>query len=121
MEKTCHKCKNSKPLTEFYNNKKTLYGVTTNCKECIKSSQQKRLKSKRDGYHRVYLLTERNYAGTTQDIYQRMNRHKTDGNITNSKNYRVLYKTKNRDEALELESLLHDIGYEGRHSKNSYV
>lgn len=120
MEKVCNRCSISKPLTEFYSNKKTLYGVTTNCKECIKSSQQKRLESKRDGYHRVYLLTERNYAGTTQDLYQRMNRHKKDGNITDTNNFRVLYKTKDRDEALELESLLHDMGYKGRHRYSTY-
>ena len=120
MDKVCYTCKANKPITEFYKNKETLYGVTTNCKECIKSRQRKRLASKRDGYHKVYLLTECNYAGTTHDIYQRMNRHKKDGNITDTKNYRVLYKSKNRETARELESFLHDMGYNGRHKNNSY-
>ena len=84
-----------------------------------------KVKSKRyrdkfdDGYQRVYLLEDYNYVGVTKNILNRFNRHQQRHN-RDCTNYRILYKSKSREDCLELEALLHDMGYEGRHSLNSY-
>lgn len=72
-----------------------------------------------DGYHYVYLLEDYNYVGTTNSIKRRFRGHKSECG-RDCTNYRILYKTKNRDEALEVEKKYHDLGYEGQHSKNLY-
>ena len=69
--------------------------------------------NKKDGYHRVYLLEDYNYVGVTNSLYYRFNQHKSVHN-RDCTNHRILYKTKDRGEALELEALLHDMGYEGK-------
>ena len=64
----------------------------------------------------VYLLTEDvPWVGYTENIYDRMCNHKSNGRITNLKSYRVLYTTTDKSEAKELEALLHDEGYLGKH------
>lgn len=139
MEKTCTKCNTSKPLTEFYKNKKTFLGVTAYCKQCIKDGtnipykndknfRETRLVKGRDRYytklktgiHHVYLLPKENYVGVTEFPSLRiLDRHKNHYK-RNIEGWRILHSTKIRDEALELEELLHDMGYNGRHAHNSY-
>ena len=66
--------------------------------------------------YNVYILTEDvPWAGMTQNIRNRMYVHKSLGRITNTKNHRVLHTTTDKSEAMELEALLHDEGYLGRH------
>ncbi len=36
--KMCHKCNEYKPISEFYNNKQTINGTTSYCKDCIKAA-----------------------------------------------------------------------------------
>ena len=72
--------------------------------------------NQKDGYHRVYLLEDYNYVGVTNNISHRFCKHKSEHN-RDCTNHRVLYKTKDRSEALELEALLHDMGYEGKNNK----
>ena len=76
--------------------------------------------NQKDGYHRVYLLEDYNYVGVTNNINHRFNQHKWKSN-RDCTNHRVLYKTKDRSEALELEALLHDMGYEGGAKNNKYA
>ena len=119
MEKVCKKCKVSKPYSEFNkhpNNKKD--GLFTNCKKCCVKRANELIRQKRSIGNHVYILPEEHYAGTTTWMQHRLSQHKRKGK--NIEGYRVLYSTKNRDEALELESLLHDMGYKGRHKNNSY-
>ena len=66
-----------------------------------------------DGYHNVYLLQNENYVGVSKNMHNRLSHHKWTAKRDIS-DYRILYKTKDRSEALELEALLHDMGYEGR-------
>ena len=73
----------------------------------------------KDGYQYVYLLEDYNYVGCTNSISNRFKVHKCE-NDRDCTNHRILYKTKDRSEAFELEALLHDIGYEGKHANNSY-
>ena len=71
---------------------------------------KKRYNSTNDGYYRVYLIDD--YVGMSINIKNRMYWHK---NVMKRdiSNYRVLYKTKSKKDARELESLLHDMGYKG--------
>ena len=87
-------------------------------KEYQKKYMKKYNPTKKDGHYSVYLLPDHNYVGQTNSIYHRMTSHRSD-NGRNTDNVRVLYTTKSRDEALELEALLHDMGYEGRHTYNN--
>tara|TARA_R110000782_G_scaffold4795_2_gene16748 strand:- start:403 stop:738 length:336 start_codon:yes stop_codon:yes gene_type:complete len=82
-------------------------------------NQQKNYYNKKDGYHRVYLLEDYNYVGVTDNVTSRFRRHAYDLG-RDCTNHRILYKTKDREDALELEELLHDIGYEGKHKSNRY-
>jgi methionyl-tRNA synthetase len=66
-----------------------------------------------DEFVSVYLLPAHNYVGITNSMYRRMEIHRNRFK-RNTEGVRVLYQTKSRDEALELEELLHDLGYEGR-------
>lgn len=90
-----------------------------NNKEHIKEYNKERRAKQKDGYHRVYLLEDYNYVGVTSNIYTRFRQHKSEFK-RDCTNHRVLYKTKDRSEALELEALLHDMGYEGKHQFNVY-
>ena len=94
-------------LKEYY---KKYYKVN---KEKLKDNQKKNYYNRKDGYHRVYLLEDYNYVGVTDNITVRFKRHTYDTG-RDCTNHRVLYKTKDRSEALELEALLHDIGYKGK-------
>jgi len=67
--------------------------------------------SKKDGLYHVYVVG--NYAGQTANVWQRKVNHKHHGKDINT--FRVLKSVDTLSEALELEALLHDIGYEGRH------
>ena len=92
-------------------------GYINSCKKCKLAKQHKNIKKIRST-HSVYLLPEENYVGTTSWLEHRIIGHQRLGRTTEG--IRVLYSTKNRDEALELEDLLHDIGYDGRHVNNTY-
>ena len=97
--------------------KKYLKKYNVNNQSQIKVYQKKYSKkyyeSRKDGHFSVYLLPDHNYAGMTGNLYHRMSDHRS-SNGRNTDNVRVLYTTKSKDEALELEALLHDIGYEGK-------
>ena len=67
----------------------------------------------KDGHYSVYLLPNHNYVGQTGCIKTRMAEHRSK-NSRYTENHRVLYTTQSYPEALELEELLHDMGYEGR-------
>ena len=85
----------------------------------VKEARNKFLSSYVDGYHRVYLLEDYNYVGVTNDIYTRFANHKSKFG-RDCTNYKILFKSKNRDKALEIETEYHNMGYEGKHHKNLY-
>jgi len=121
----CKICLETKPLEQYYKGHKSY------CKKCstaktrqyFHDNKEIRLSQQKDYYEKhktneahVYILPKENYAGVTKNIKFRMYVHKDDGNDTTG--YRVLYSTPQVEEAFELESLLHDLGYEGRHTNN---
>jgi|688.fasta_scaffold404423_3 hypothetical protein len=72
-----------------------------------------------DGYFYVYHLEDYNYIGATNSIARRFRNHKSECG-RDCTNYKILHKCETREEALELEKKYHDMGYEGKHSKNLY-
>jgi len=116
MEKLCKSCNTLKPITEYYNGSK--------CKQCLKPLTKKHnaryfrdvLKvnyhKSLDGMNHVYILPKENYAGITNSIPRRKN-EQTYAERRFTDDMRVIYSTSDRAEALELEGLLHDIGYQG--------
>ena len=90
-------------------------------KNKVKINEQKKKwrDSHKDDLNRVYLLEDYNYVGVTNNVYHRFTQHKSKHN-RDCTNYRILYKSKSREDCLELEDLLHDMGYNGRHKQNTY-
>jgi hypothetical protein len=125
--KQCSKCGETKPLDQYYTHGKTKDRRQSSCKVCCgKIQRPQNLKMNKiynkkylDGLHHVYLLPIPNYVGITSSMYLRLRVHeRTYGrDITN---YRILHSCKSRNDALELEEFLHDLGYNGRHKNNLY-
>ena len=85
-----------------------------NNKEQLVLAQKNRLKKLRaTESYKVYLLEDYNYVGTSQLLSRRFAQHRYENN-RDCTNHRILYTTQDRSDALELEELLHDMGYEGR-------
>ena len=70
----------------------------------------------KDGGYVVY-LTKDDYAGATQHTKNRLSVHESKRGYE-GKYLCVLHKTDCEYEATELEDLLHDMGYKGRHIQN---
>ena len=132
--KECRKCKETKPYEEFHKSSWSKDGRRKYCKECKKiinkldreknkdyylTYMKEWNKTKQDGHHSVYLLEDYNYVGTTKNVYHRFAVHKSRNN-RDCTNHRILFTSKNRQECLELEELLHSIGYTGAEKGNSY-
>jgi hypothetical protein len=66
--------------------------------------------------HKVYLLTDYNYVGTTQWIIKRFSQH-TYSKGWDCSNYKILFESMDRNECLEFESKMHSLGYNGGNSK----
>lgn len=67
-------------------------------------------KSKEDGFIYVYMKKD-NYVGATKNLYRHAIEHK-------ALFLCILHKTSCEYEASELENLLHDMGYKGKHPQN---
>lgn len=90
-----------------------------NNKDRYKQYQKKYRESLKDGLHHVYYLPDHNYVGTTDCLPHRMASHRSEHG-RNTDNYQILASFEDRGKALRFESILHDSGFEGRHSRNSY-
>ena len=69
------------------------------------------------GFWIVYIITDYNglgndYCGMTQNIYKRINKHKSLGKL-NTDTYTIVKKCDTLEDALELESAVHNFGYHG--------
>ena len=69
------------------------------------------------GYWIVYIIHDYNglgdnYAGQTQNIYMRMAQHKNKGSL-NTDTYTIVKECDTLEDALELESAVHNFGYHG--------
>jgi len=128
MNKTCRKCNVKLAVNENFKAWRTKNSDYI-CNDCYnihhtairdnrKDYHKKYRQSLKDKVYSVYLLENDNYVGVTQSIYNRISNHKWLGRDVN--NMRILHQTKSREDALELEELLHDMGYEGKHTNNRY-
>jgi len=117
----CKSCRSNRTAKHYIENKesyleksKTLY--YSNPKKW-KALNREWIVGKEDGLHHVYLL-KNEYVGITKNLYHRMGIHKHFGN---PKIACILHSTPDRENALELEGLLHDMGYKGKHLNNRYA
>ena len=97
---------------EYYQNNKehrSKYNKEYNIKN--KERNKDRVAKRKDGFYYVYLLKDHHYIGITDDLYMRFSRHKTEGR--NSENYRIMYATPDRKEALKIEKQYHGMGFFG--------
>ena len=130
MSKTCRKCNVELVIGVNWIESMKKHG-NYKCKPCHTAITNKHYYDNKDIYsehvkkHRnqqetgdynVYLLENDNYVGVTKNIPYRMAVHKHYGK--DIKAMRVLLQTKDLFKASELEELLHDMGYEGRHITN---
>lgn len=125
MEKYCKDCKEKLVIGDNWTESRKKAWVYV-CKTCARNRGKKHYeenrgeyheynkqfrKSKKDGLYHVYVIELDNYAGQTENVWVRQ----VDHNQAGRGKMRVIYSTPNKQDALELESLLHDIGYKGRH------
>jgi len=73
------------------------------------------------GYWVVYLIHNYNglgdtYCGQTQNIYNRMLKHKSDGRL-NSDKYELIKQCETLEDSLDFEAYMHEQGYHGRQGK----
>ena len=116
----CKQCQNAYVKQHYQKNKKRYFKNNiisskkwqTKNQEHLKSYRKQRNEGFKDGHYSVYLLPDHNYVGQTGGVERRMFQHQNK-HSRNTDNVRILYTTKSKDEALELEALLHDMGYEG--------
>jgi len=97
--KTCSKCNQAKPLSEFYNDKRTKSGKRSNCKECViqgvKESTRKRPKKeisevrKKHYQENKQLYNERNKLFRQSDTYKKW--------VSNNKDRRKEYNKQLRE------------------------
>jgi RNase P subunit RPR2 len=68
----------------------------------------------KDGFYYVYHIADSNYVGITGNLSWRKMRHKQQGrDLNKGTGFQILYKAKNRNEALEVEAKLHALGFNG--------
>ena len=109
--KQCNKCKQTKPLTEFYKCKPTPSGLSYFCKTCSKYWNQKRNKRLKLNYTLLYYIPAHNYVGITNQPVKRMEHHKFKGmDVTG---YMIIGRYINRADAIATEFRLHRLGYNG--------
>jgi len=135
MVKLCRICKTEQEHGSWTNRKTGKSFSNSKCRKCAANYSNKRTKdkrkdpvinaqllkwgrdyfqSKKDGLHHVYILPIEHYAGVTDNPFFRGQDHRSKGK--NTEGFRIIHSTKNRNEALELEALLHDLGYKGRNA-----
>lgn len=144
-EKYCKYCNKTKSISKF--NKSSVHkdGYNSKCKKCSneylakfrcnRDPVKRKLQAKeeynkrkdlvkqyffnrKDGFYHVYILNKEHYAGCTDSPVTRKTGHKSLGRYV--EDMRVVASFNNREDALELEEFLHDLGYQGRHTKYSY-
>jgi predicted GIY-YIG superfamily endonuclease len=82
-------------------------------KERLAADKKSYYESKKDGLYTVYLLPEENYVGMTNNLYRRLEHHKSKHKRDVS-DVKILGKYHTKDEALVTEARYHNEGYKGR-------
>mgnify|MGYP003680667191 FL=1 len=81
-------------------------------KERIKAKTKSNVLKGKTSKTIVYLLPKENYVGITNNLKVRLSNQRVI-NKRDTTDYRILAEVNTRAEALELESLIHSIGYSG--------
>ena len=77
-----------------------------------KDYSKKWIDSKKDGLYTVYLLPEENYVGQTNNLYQRLVKHRC-RDERNTSGMQVIGKYNTREQAMNVEADYHSKGYLG--------
>lgn len=93
-EKICSSCKENKPSSEFYVDKKTKYGLRYECKDCCKNTDKKYTKKpetirKNKEYLKEYYQKNKDVIKERSKLTQIRNKEK---NIEKKKIYRINYR-----------------------------
>ena len=110
MTKKCYKCKETKPLTEFYTSIRD--GHSTRCKACEKIYNHERYM--RDKHLPcIYYIPEMHYIGISSNIKRRINEHRTHHNSLGLDDIEILCYFEREVDAQWLEIQFHQRGYNG--------
>ena len=130
MKKVCTKCKEEKDTSLFGKDSSRKDNLKFWCKACCRTAGKKwhynnhtyvkkyeRIRANKayhqmkDGLYHVYILPEEHYCGQTDNPNWRKNQHTSNGKITNG--FEVIMSFKTRQQALDLESSFHKMGWLG--------
>ena len=81
--------------------------------EAMKAKIRAYKQSLKESVYTVYYLPEEHYIGITNQLKIRMQNQRLNGKITDG--YEVVMKVETKREALDIESKLHKLGYNGKH------
>jgi len=112
--KNCSQCGNHLPVTQF--NKKWKGKLRSECKECQKKYNRKRV-WKRDPHYTVYYIPSEEYVGFTNNLLSRMGDHKKHGKDVTG--YKIIGQFDSAVKAHLVETLFHFIGFNGFHEGNT--
>ena len=113
--KQCIRCREPQPLGNFYYNRTTKDNLGSYCKTCTKLNLREYSSATRTLETQVYLLPKENYVGISSNLTSRLRNHYSKGKIV--ENCRILASFGTKEDAKELESFLHDLGYAGNKCK----
>jgi len=118
--KKCTKCKQTKPLLDYYKRGQDK-GKRSECKSCHIAYRTLKRKESLDGYWRVYMLPSEKYVGITSDMNSRMASHRSGSHTCakNVDNVKILAKYKKVEWAIIHEAIYHLFGYNGCHLKHN--
>ena len=96
MTKTCNKCRIEKPLTEFYKAKRGKYGVTSNCKLCVKAYQEAN-KDKIKSYSKAYYEANKDKIKAYQEANKDKIKAYREANKDKIREQKKAYQEANKD------------------------
>ena len=91
--KHCYRCRQDKPVTDFYSNKANPSGYHTMCKECDKARKRAQYAADPD-YRRYYIDYASRWNADNPDAHLRHNREYRRRNPDKARAWRQAYKAR---------------------------
>jgi hypothetical protein len=122
----CKSCTNKKSRKWHLDNpekqKQHVVNFQTNNPDKCRQTAKKWMLDKKDGYHYVYHIADTNYVGITCNPYIRKNNHTFMGrDLNKGTGFQILSRHTFRKEALQVESYLHSLGFNGGGNNNDFL
>ena len=125
---TCKSCWNKKTRAYKKNNPASAKLSDKKWREKKGNAISKKWNQKqKDGYHYVYHIADGNYVGVTCNLYARKSTHKNGCNghpprdLNKGTGFQILSRHTFRKEALQVESYLHSLGFNGGGNNNDFL